>query len=237
MEHPYCYVNPVALADAAPASAPCPAPPPQHGAPSPPRVTHQGSPLKASPPQRSPGSALAPRGFSVQPGAPPKPHKTCYVNGGLVPESEVQHEESDTPLKDSVGLKDGVARYVRGQGGRTSLVESFAAKLEADLKRLEFDRQRAEGEVVTLAPAADDTDWLKEYLSPRGRHADLLDTPSKDAYDELEDVPPRPQPDVWKPSELENVFEYYNMAAFYSYGATCQVRNCSECLDKSVVVR
>lgn len=167
----------------------------------------------------------------MQPGAPPKRHKNSYVNGGLVPESEAQHEGhslADPPFKDSVGLKEGVARYFRGHGGRTSLVESFAAKLEADLKRLEYDRQRAEGEVVALSPAADDNDWVKEYLSPKGRDDYFFDTPSRDPDDE-EDMPPRQRPDVWKPSELENVFEYYNMAAFYSYGATSQV--CHVCSD------
>lgn len=149
--------------------------------------------------------------------SPPRRHK-AYVNDGFV--SEASHEESKADsVLDSVGLKDGVARYVRGHAGRSLLVESFAAKLEADLRRLEYDRQRSEGELVALGPSTD-SDWLK-FANPKGPNSDL-DSPSH-YYDELGE--PRIGHDVWKPSELENVFECYNMAAFYSYGAVSQVGN------------
>lgn len=227
MEHPYCYVNPVAVSEANPVTTPLHQPLPQSAALPP--ESRLGSLFKASP-QRSPGSALAPRGLGTQPAdILPKRPKKSNNNGGLVAENEWQGgrddgAEEDVPLSDRVGFKDGVARYVREHGGRTPLVESFAAKLEADLRRIEYDRQRSEGKMVEAASAADDGDPLQEQRSPEGRvEAVFLPNTSSTFSSEETEYSPCLQTDVWKPSELEDVFECYNMAAFYSYGATFPV--------------
>lgn len=226
VEHPYCYVNPLAVSEVNPVTAPLRHPLSESAALPP--ESCPGSPIKASP-QRSPGSALAPRGLDAQPAVIlPKRSKKSGNNGGLVTESEWRGERDDggkenSPLRERVNFKDGAAKYVRGQGGRTPLVKSFADKLEADLRRIEYDRQRAEGEIVEAAPEKDDDDRLQEQGSPEGCvDAALLPNTSSTFCEESVDSP-RLQTDVWKPSELEDVFECYNMAAFYSYGAAYQV--------------
>lgn len=224
VEHPYCYVNPLAVSEANSAAAPSRPPLPQAAALA--SESHPESAFKTSP-QRSPGSALAPRALGIQPADTlPKHFKKFNVNGCFVSETEwTQSDEStveNAPLRDKVALKDEVARYIREQGATTPLVESFAAKLEADFRRIEYDRQRAEGEVLEAARAADDS--LKEQSSPYGflEAAFLKGTSSAFPYEDIEESTGL-QTDVWKPSELEDVFECYNIAAFYSYGATFPV--------------
>ncbi|KAK8387676.1 hypothetical protein O3P69_018288 [Scylla paramamosain] len=223
VEHPYCYVNPLAVSEANSAAAPSQPPLPQPAALAP--EPYPENAFKTSP-QRSPGSALAPRGLGTQPADTlPKRFKKLNINGSLVSETERakgadESTEENAPLRDRVALKDGVARYIRGQGATTPLVESFAAKLEADLRRIEYDRQRAEGEVLEAASAADVDDSLQEQSSPDGclDAVFLTGTSSTFPCEDIEESTGL-QTDVWKSSELEDVFECYNIAAFYSYGA------------------
>ncbi|XP_045104698.1 uncharacterized protein LOC123500103 [Portunus trituberculatus] len=224
VEHPYCYVNPLAVSEANSTAAPFQPPLPQAAALA--LKSYSASAFKTSP-QRSPGSGLTPRGLSTQSADTlPKHLKKININGGLVSETEWTQEdnessEENSPLRDRVALKDGVARYIREQGATTPLVESFAAKLEADLKRIEHDRQRAEGEVLEAASAADIDDLLHEQNSPKGclDAVFLTGTSSIFPYEDIEESTAL-QTDVWKSTELEDVFECYNIAAFYSYGAT-----------------
>ena len=227
VEHPYCYVNPLAVSEASSVTTP-PHPPVTQPAVLAPEPRPENR-FKASP-QRSPGSALVSRGLGTQPTVTlPKRVKKSNTNGCFTSENEWQcrgddGSKEDIPLKDIVCLKDGKARYTRGQRSRIPLVESFAAKLEADLRRIEYDRQRAEGEVLEAASTPDDDDPLQEPRSPKGRvdTTFLPDTSFTFPYEDI-DESTRLQTDVWKPSELEDVFECYNMAAFYSYGATFPV--------------
>ncbi|KAG0728570.1 hypothetical protein GWK47_003691 [Chionoecetes opilio] len=230
VEHPYCYVNPMAVAEANPVAAP--SHPPLSQSTALPHKPHPGSPLKATP-LRSPGSAFANRGFGTHFADNfPKRLKELHTNGGLISENESQHGQDDGAeegalFRDRVNLIDGEVRIARGQEGRTPLVESFAAKLEADLRRIEYDRQRAGGEVLKGVSVSNEDDPLQEQRSSEGRvDAVVLSNTSSTFPLEGSEDSSSIQTDVWKkPSVLEDVFECNNMAVFYSYGATFPVCN------------
>lgn len=197
VEHPFCYINPVALSDGT--------------------LTAPDAALTTLP----------------QPSLLERP--TTKANGlhpGRLPPARrppSTHDTSVTTVVSGSGdHKDGVVIYKNAQV-RSLFLESFAAKLEADLRKLECDRQRAEGEVLSSPEerwVADDAASVSEYFYTEGQcEADFFEDSNPDTkyhYENLDDER-RPENEVWKPSELEDVFECYNMAAFYSYGATMPI--------------
>ncbi|XP_066952891.1 uncharacterized protein [Macrobrachium rosenbergii] len=198
VEHPYCYVNPVALTDPAPSED---------------ATTPNGTVLSQQPraEPRSP-SSLTPSAKS--------PAK-CPTNLD-VPKDIV----ANGVASDGVSAVKGDTVIYKNGRIRSSLVESFAAKLEADLRRIECDRQRAEGELLNVndvrITADEDVISFPDYLCA---DVDFFKDGGTDIpyqYDGFNGNR-RLEHEVWKPSELEDVFECYNMAAFYSYGASTQL--------------
>lgn len=141
--------------------------------------------------------------------------------------------------EEGVVIKEDVVMYTTSEF-RSPLVESFAAKLEADLRKLEYDRQRAEGEVVVMmsgerrreAGGEEGVEGDAEAVlcGKDGRFCDvknmLLSTATTDTTPldfEVEEGRMGVEGEVWEPSELEEAFECYNMAAFYSYGTSFPV--------------
>lgn len=139
--------------------------------------------------------------------------------------------------EEGVVIKEDVVMYTTSEF-RSPLVESFAAKLEADLRKLEYDRQRAEGEVVVVVSGErreggdegveGDTEAVL-CAGEDGRCCDvknmLLSTATTDTPLDFEVEEGRMvvEGEVWEPAELEEAFECYNMAAFYSYGTSFPV--------------
>lgn len=140
--------------------------------------------------------------------------------------------------EEGVVMKEDVVMYTTSEF-RSPLVESFAAKLEADLRKLEYDRQRAEGEVVVVmsgerreAGGEEGVEGDAEAVlcGEDGRCCDvknmLLSTATTDTTPldfEVEEGRMVVEGEVWEPAELEEAFECYNMAAFYSYGTSFPV--------------
>ncbi|XP_068213025.1 uncharacterized protein [Palaemon carinicauda] len=200
VEHPYCYVNPVALTESV--------------APSEDATTPNGTVLSQQPKAetRTPPSLTAPTK------SPAKSITSLNVPKDIV--------SNGVPSEGVAAVKGDTVIYKNGRI-RSSLVESFAAKLEADLRRIECDRQRAEGELLKENDIRIATD--EDVISfPDCLCADVdffkdggTDIPYQ--YDGFNNNNRRLEYEVWKPSELEDVFECYNMAAFYSYGASLQL--------------
>lgn len=220
VEHPFCYVNPVALTE--PSSAPTSPPPRENQLP----ALAAGSGKAAM--GRGAGTSLlaAPRTSSLPSYSSYSTSSPCKPKGEAIPNGSATLLRNGGPA----ALKNGDVHR------SSSLVESFAAKLEADIRKLEYDRQRAEGEAVPRAPQNDfllgDTILeLPDYL----RDAETDDMGAEDVdflsdirldchgFDECAEAESEGRPgdarEVWQPEELEDAFECYNMAAFYSYGA------------------
>ncbi|XP_045607827.2 uncharacterized protein [Procambarus clarkii] len=229
VEHPFCYVNPVVLSEGAPnVASTLPdqssthnnhpktfqsetlhhSKPPQHA-----KLLQQPKPLQ----RKSTSNGLA----SVYSDAPQGVETANTL--------ELNKTVFDKPLLNGVDTKCTAVVHKNGRV-RSLFVESFAAKLEADLKKLECDRQRAEGEVMRpLAETklSDNTDFVPKYICRDNKHKNdfFLDDQAPDSpyhYGNFNDE--KRSCEVWKPSELEDVFECYNKAAFYCYGTTLPIR-------------
>ncbi|KAK4292401.1 hypothetical protein Pmani_034831 [Petrolisthes manimaculis] len=149
------------------------------------------------------------------------PNGRLDLHGGDMSSSEVVCSRGE-----GVVIKEDVVRYTTSEF-RSPLVESFAAKLEADLRKLEYDRQRAEGEVVVVMSneRRESEEGVEEdVLYGDGRCCDvknmLLSTSTSDNPMDLEGERIVVEGEVWEPAELEEAFECYNMAAYYSYGTS-----------------
>ncbi|KAG7167448.1 uncharacterized protein LOC121868306 [Homarus americanus] len=221
VEHPFCYVNPVALSEGAPNTA-----------------TQQPPLLQQPKPHTQPQPKHLPRLKTSQ---QPKPtlngvsHTILQHGSPTNNTTDMSHKTHGKPLVNGVmGTEGGAVIYKNGQV-RSHLVGSFAAKLEADLKKLECDRQRAEGKALTSPEETvvlEDVDSLPKYLCTESQNdEDFFTDETTDYYGNFVDEK-RLEDEVWKPSELEDVFECYNMAAFYSYGATMPVNEKFTCKNR-----
>ncbi|KAK8749293.1 hypothetical protein OTU49_015779 [Cherax quadricarinatus] len=231
VEHPYCYVNPVALSDVLPetASTPTQQSLPQNQQPKSlqhPKLLQEAKPLEQLKPLHQ--SKTLHDAKSTQNGLPPGDN---HVSQGLniIYTPEFNTKVCDKPLVSAGENHEGTTIHYNNDRVKSPLVESFAAKLEADLRKLESDRQRAEGEVLrplTETIIHDDTDSVSQYVwkeSERSLGFQDEEEPYRPYYCVNFEDDRGVESEVWKPSELEEVFECYNMAAFYSYGATLQI--------------
>lgn len=221
VEHPFCYVNPVALTEPASATT------------SPPlRENHAAAPADGSGKAasgRGVGTSLlaAPRTSSLPSYSSYSTSSHCKAKGEALPNGSATLLRNGGPT----ALKNGDVHR-----SSSSLVESFAAKLEADIRKLEYDRQRAEGEAVPRTPPNDFLlgdailelpDYLRDAATEEmgAEDVDFLSDIRLDCrgFDNCADGEAGERPvdaqEVWQPEELEDAFECYNMAAFYSYGA------------------
>lgn len=223
VEHPFCYVNPVALTE-----------PPSATTSLPPGDSHVTSPTDSN------GKAASGRGAGTSLLAAPGNSSSLPSYSSYSTSSHCKAKGESLPNGGVALLRNGgLSGHKNGDIHRSSssLVESFAAKLEADIRKLEYDRQRAEGEAVPRSQQKDFLigdeilelpDYLKDTETEEMGPEDidfLGDIQISDcrAFDEYAegDVGRRhvDAREVWQPEELEDAFECYNMAAFYSYGA------------------
>ncbi|CAL4218494.1 unnamed protein product, partial [Meganyctiphanes norvegica] len=245
-DHPFCYVNPVALDSHDATSTPSSATPQHDGGGSsnslPPKAPTQKRRKFTAPNghiplhlpivkkiqskreeikhySRAPKMTLSP----IMTKSPKLSRRNTTTNKNVLP-PPLNSLETSLEVKPEIKDNKDLPKEHKPSNDKDGHVISFAAQLEQSLRKLEQEIQRSGGEYVR--PNSDPPIFDSEVESPLEECSTVF---REDEFPDSESQLPMVvdgmsqdlhnfQEDIWKPSELEDAFEGYNKAALFSYG-------------------